>query len=204
VHITRVSTISTLHTQLSHAYAAYVAGDLETAIGAYQDVLAKTPRQVDALLGLAAIELARNRFADAHIHYQQVLIEQPEHPTATAALYLIEGVERPGVEAKLKLLLDRGIDAPYIHFALGNTYARKERWTDAQVAYFNALHGSPNNADYAYNLAVSLDHLQQSKSALTYYQLAKQAARAGHVAFNPAAVDARIAALTNALAPSTQ
>lgn len=181
---------------LTHAYAAFLVGDLSTAKAGYQSVLAIHPRQVDAWLGLGAIALASNQLSEAHRDYQQVLVEQAEHPVAIAALELIENGARDGSEARLKLLLDRGIDAPYLHFALGNLYARHARWPDAQAAFFNALRGSPNNADYAYNLAVALEHLQQPKVALAYYQKAKQSAGRGRIAFNPALVEARISALT--------
>ena len=185
---------------LTRAYAAFVAGDLSAAKAGYQRVLATHPRQVDAWLGLGAIALANNQLAEAHRDYQQVLAEQPEHPVAIAALELIESGAREGSEARLKLLLDRGIDAPYLHFVLGNLYARHARWPDAQAAFFNALRGSPNNADYAYNLAVTLEHLQQPKVALAYYQKAKQSAGRGRIAFNPALVEARIGALTSSTA----
>jgi TolA-binding protein len=63
-------------------------------------------------------------------------------------------------------------------FALGNFYASQSRWTDAQQNYFNALSlakaasatGALVSPDYAFNLAVSLDRLNQPKPASTYYQ----------------------------------
>jgi Flp pilus assembly protein TadD len=53
---------------------------------------------------------------------------------------------------------------------LGNQYARQSRWTEAQAAYFRAYSLDPDNADFAFNLAVSLDQLRQKKPALEYYQ----------------------------------
>jgi tetratricopeptide (TPR) repeat protein len=49
-------------------------------------------------------------------------------------------------------------------------------WPQAQQAYFQAHHLEPDNADYAYNLAVSLDHLRQPKLALNFYRRAEQLA----------------------------
>jgi tetratricopeptide (TPR) repeat protein len=46
------------------------------------------------------------------------------------------------------------------------------RWGEAQQSYFKAFNLSPNNALYAYNLAVSLDRLHQSAAALPYYEKA--------------------------------
>jgi cytochrome c-type biogenesis protein CcmH/NrfG len=52
-------------------------------------------------------------------------------------------------------------------FALGNLYAQQGRWPDAQQAYFRAYGAAPDNPDYAYNLAVGLDRLNQPKLAST-------------------------------------
>ena len=41
---------------------------------------------------------------------------------------------------------------------LGNLYADQSQWAPAQQAYFQAHHLEPDNPDYAYNLAVGLDH----------------------------------------------
>ena len=42
----------------------------------------------------------------------------------------------------------------------------------AQSAYFKALELDGTNPDYAYNLAISLEHIGQPSIALTYYRLA--------------------------------
>ena len=59
-----------------------------------------------------------------------------------------------------------------LHFTLGNEYARQGRWGEAQQAYFKAVTKDPDNPDFAYNVAVSLDHLRQPKLALEYYRRA--------------------------------
>lgn len=182
--------------KLNQAYAAFLAGQSAVAEKTYEEVLARHPEQQDALLGLAAIAMRGNRLADAHRLYTQVLARHPAHPVATAALFMIEGGAGEAVTpARLKLLLDNGVDSPYLQFALGNLYAGQRRWADAQQAYFAAFGGAPGNADYAYNLAVSLDHLGQRAPALSYYRRALSLADGGTAVFNPARVAARIAAL---------
>ena len=59
-----------------------------------------------------------------------------------------------------------------LNFTLGNQLAQQGRWAEAQQEYFKAYSAEPDNADFAYNLAVSLDHLRQSRQALDYYQRA--------------------------------
>jgi uncharacterized protein HemY len=67
-------------------------------------------------------------------------------------------------------------DQPFLHFALGNVYAGQSRWPEAQRAYFKAYSGDPENPDYLFNLAVSLDQLHQGKLAMQYYNQAMAAA----------------------------
>ena len=81
-----------------------------------------------------------------------------------------------------------------MHFALGLQYVTQGRWPDAQAAFFEALRNEPTNADYAYNLAVSLDRLGQAQSAATYYQRALDLATASAL-FSPEAAKQRLASL---------
>lgn len=63
---------------------------------------------------------------------------------------------------------------------------------EAQQAYFEAYRLESDNADYLYNLAVSLDHLKQARLALDYYQKALAARSKAGGQFDPAAVSRRI------------
>ncbi len=186
--------------RLRAAYQAVAQGDFASAERIYTEVLAKAPTQADALLGMGAIAMQRNRREDAHRYYSAVLREVPDHPVATAARFLIEGTGGTAAsEAKLKLLLDQGVEAPFLHFSLGVLYAREARWGDAQQAFFEAYRGQPRNADYAFNLAVSLDRLGQGGAALDYYRRALASADR-HAQFAPADVERRIASLTQTAA----
>lgn len=183
--------------RLAAAFAAFERGDFALARQGYATVLAKHPLQLDAHLGLGAVALATNQSAEAHEHYARVLAQSPEHPVATAAMFLLEGGKgRYATANRVKMLLDRGLDAPYLHFALGNFHAREARWGDAQQAYFAAVTGQPRNADYAFNLAVSLEHLGQRKAALDFYRKALEL-RGPHSTFAAENAAARIAALAD-------
>ena len=52
------------------------------------------------------------------------------------------------------------------------------------------IRGAPDNADYAFNLAVSLDQLRQHPAALTYYE--KALAGHGVHRFDRAQAEARV------------
>jgi Flp pilus assembly protein TadD len=71
-------------------------------------------------------------------------------------------------------------------------YVAQSRWTEAQAAYFEAHRLEPGNADVLYNLAVSLDHLGQSRLAADYYGRALEASRGQAAQFDPVPVARRL------------
>lgn len=199
LRIARNAHTADTNAMLSQAYAAYVAGRYGHAEELYQRVLDQRPHQRDAQLGIAALRLRDGEVAAAHRLYREVLKRDPDNPTASAALFSIEGGSGERVtESRLKLLLDDGADAGYIYFSLGNLYARNKRWPDAQQAYFEALRNNPMNPDYNYNLAVSLDRIGQRESAAKYYDAAVTLIDSGQAGFDPANALARIQAINSA------
>ena len=95
----------------------------------------------------------------------------------------------------MKSLLTADPEAQVLHFTLGNQLAQQSRWAEAQQQYFRAFAAEPDNADYAFNLAVSLDHLRQSKLALDYYRRAIALAEKRAASFDLAAARSRAAQL---------
>ena len=82
-------------------------------------------------------------------------------------------------------------------YTLGNLYADQSLWAQAQQAYFQAHHLEPDNPDYAYNLAVGLEHLSQPGLAARFYRRALElASHRNQISFDPARARERIAALT--------
>jgi tetratricopeptide (TPR) repeat protein len=151
---------------------------------------------VDALLGLAAIAGVQNREADAQRLYREVLDLDPHNAAAQGALLdLLGNTDSLATESRLKTLIERD-PSPQLYQTLGNLYADQRRWYDAQAAYFEAWRGAPDNADYAFNLAVSLDQLRQYPAARTYYE--KALASGGVHRFDRAQAEARVQQLTSA------
>ena len=89
--------------------------------------------------------------------------------------------------------------AAHLHFSLGNEYAARSSWPEAQQAYFNAYRYAPENGDYAFNLAISLEQLGQPQAALTYYQRAQEAAADSVVGFDRQKVAQRIESLSKTI-----
>jgi Tfp pilus assembly protein PilF len=169
---------------LTAAYQAYQSGDLGTAWQRYREVLQKDPKNRDALLGMAAIAQQQGQDDAAMQYYRQVLLLDPRDPVAQAGMSAFSTGDAAGKESRLKLSLAQTPQSAALHFALGNLYTEQSRWGDAQQAYFNAIRLEPGNAQFAFNLATSLDHLGQRKLAAQYYALALQTDTTGNAGFN--------------------
>jgi len=158
---------------VEQGYQAFQRNDLAAARESYQKALSREPYNRDALLGLAAIDVRSGQLEAAEARYLRVLEADPRDSQAVAALVSLRGRLDPvASESRLKTLIANQPDVSQLHFSLGNQYAHQSRWAEAQSAYFKAYSLDPENADFAFNLAVSLDQLRQKKPALEYYQRA--------------------------------
>ena len=183
-----------VHPRVALAYAAYQAGNLEGARNDYQQALREESANRDALLGLAAVETRAQRYEIAADIYGRLLQADPRDPHAHAGLLALRGqaADPDSVESRLKTLLAADPEAGVLHFALGNHYVQQRRWADAQQAYAKAVASDPDNPDYAYNLAVSLEHLRQPGPALDYYRRALSLAQKRNASFDRSAVRERV------------
>jgi len=178
---------------LQAGYRALQAGRLGDAETAYGRARSLAPDNRDALLGAAAVAQRRGDVGTARRLYAQVLADRPRDPYARAAMAELDGTGNPRrSETELKMLLHDQPDSAPLHFALGNVYAAESDWSGAQEAYFEAVRSDPDNPDYAYNLAVALDHLGQGAPARRYYEQALQLAGKRAGGFPVAAVRRRI------------
>ena len=177
---------------LRRAHAALLAGDDTSAAEAYRAVLGHEPRNRDARFGLAAVAARAGRWDEAAGHYMRILASDPADTVARAALIAIHEEDPARGESGLKALLRSEPEAAYLHFMLGNLYAAQSRWSEARHSYFDAYRFDRDNADYAYNLAVSLDHLSRPASALGLYREAFDLSRTRPASFEDAAVRRRI------------
>ena len=188
---------ATINPLLAEAYNTLAAGNLESAQPLYDPLLRSDSGNVEALLGLASIATQQGNRDAATRHYVRILELDPRNTLAQAGLIGMVGRADPAsAETRVKQLIARDPSAAYLHFTLGNTYVDQNRWPDAQQAYFQAHHLQPDNPDYAYNLAVALEHIGQPRPALDYYRRAVQLATVkGRANFNTAAAQERVAKL---------
>jgi Flp pilus assembly protein TadD len=183
-------------TGLMDAWQALQQGRVEQAESLYQSALQAEPQNVDAVLGLAAISARQGRTEQAIRYYERALELEPRNPTAQAGLISIVGQADPQLsETRLKQLIANE-PSGYLYFSLGNLYARQARWPQAQQAYFQAYQLQPDHPDYAYNLAIGLEHLNQPRIALSYYRKALELSNLrGNASFDQSRVQERITQL---------
>jgi Tfp pilus assembly protein PilF len=177
---------------LEDAYSAFQRGELDRARNDYQQVLSREPNNRDALLGLAAIDVRTRNYETAELRYLKLLEMDPRDINAHAALIALQGnVDPVQLESRIKNLIAAQPDATHLYFTLGNQYAAQMRWAEAQDAYFKAYTGDAENADFAFNLAVSLDHLRQRRLAAEYYRKSVTLAGTRAVGFDRNRAEAR-------------
>ena len=186
---------------LSSAYQALERGQLDEAERLYRQTLATDPRSIDAMLGLAATLSTQRKSEAATQYYMRVLEQDPRNAYAQAGLLNLSGnVDPVAAETRLRQLIARE-PSGFLYFSLGNLYAENGQWAPAQAAYFQAHTLAPDNPDYAFNLAVGLEHLSQQRIALNYYRRALALAQSrGHAQFDAAGVQSRIRSLETSLA----
>lgn len=189
--------VPTTPPDLMRAYEALQAGEFAEARALYEQVLKSDSRNIDALLGLGAIAWKEGRIEEAMQHYQRVLELEPRNAYAQAGLIAMVGSADPAAsETRLRQLIARE-PSGFLYFTLGNLYADQGLWPAAQQAYFQAYQSQPENPDYAFNLAVGLEHIGQTRPALDYYRKALDLSfRKGRANFDQSLVIQRVGQLS--------
>lgn len=178
---------------VEEAYAAFQSGDIEQSRQLYLRAAQSDPLNRDVQLGLAAVDLRTRNLSSAEARYARLLELDPRDPHALAGITAIRGGADPvTTESRLKTLIAQQPDSGMLHFALGNQLAAQARWNEAQQEYFKAFSSDPENPDFAFNLAVSLDNIRQGRLASDYYKQALTLAERRPAAFDRTRVSARM------------
>ncbi len=160
-----------LNQAILKAYQFFQQHDFDNAQKYYQQALQQQANNIDALHGMAAIYLQKNQLSLARQYYQQILTLYPKDILAFAQIQALTPkgsmLEK---QTQITLLLKEQPQSAILFFTLGSLYAQQQQWEKAQQAFFSAWSLDNNNSDYIYNLAISLDHLQQYASASRFYQ----------------------------------
>jgi Flp pilus assembly protein TadD len=186
-----------LQVAIEKGYQAWQQGDLDAARAAYEQALDLSPQHRDAVLGAAAVAVRQGRLDEALSFYQQRLNADPQDPHARAGLLslLTTDSSDPALEAQLQSLLHRYPEAAHLHFLQGALFAGKSQWHAAQQAFFEAWRRERTHPDFAYNLAIALDHLGQTREALRFYQTALTLAAVKPAGFSVSLLQERVTTL---------
>jgi tetratricopeptide (TPR) repeat protein len=190
----RTNKIDPVGKTLDDAWLAYEKGQYDEAELLYKTVLGKEGKNRDALLGLGAIAVVEKNNSKAKEIYQSLLKLDPRDPIATAALASLQsdGSSLKSDEEYMLAMQQKNPDAPQLNFALGNIYAQQNQWKAAQQYYFNAWQQDTDNADYIYNLAVSMDQLGKDQQAISLYRDSLDKSANKQVSFSREAVAKRV------------
>lgn len=183
---------------LEAAWLAYDSRQYSEAKDLYSKVLSIEENNRDALLGIGAIALLQGDSDAVRYAYTSLLKQDPNDAIASAALSGLQS-DKSSMNADVDYLLSmlaKNPDAPQLHFAIGNVYAKQEKWKLAQQSYFSAWQADSENADYIFNLAVSLDQMNKSQQALTFYRDSLLKSKDKQVSFSADAVKKRITELS--------
>jgi Flp pilus assembly protein TadD len=187
------SSEATVNPQLVSAYDALRSGDYGRSSQQYRAVLDGDPMNLDAELGLATIAATTGNSAEAYSHYRRALELDPLDPVAAAGIAALHANDNtPVSERQLKAQIAANPTSSASQAALGQFYTTQGRWSEAQQAFFEAFRLEPRSPDHAYNLAVSLEHLEQPGLARSYYEKSLTLAAEQTATFNRAQVAARI------------
>lgn len=182
--------------RMEQAYAAYQADKLDEATRLYREVLRADPTQRDAWLGLAVIAHARNQRESAMDAYKRVLRLEPQNATALAGIIALDNnADEPQQESRLRELLARSPQEADLNQALGLVLSGEQRWPEAQPLFFKAYALAPQEPRFAYNLAVTLDHLRKPGLAIQYYETALRLAQGKTAGFDESGARNRLAEL---------
>jgi|GEM_PF-2558157 len=184
ITIIRNDNVPAVNAQLVRAYDSFQDQDYFAARNLYQQALRELPNNRDALLGLAAVSVQLGDVSTARELYSRLLQLDPRDVLARVGLLdsmpLGDSVQ---TETQLLSLKSEHPEIAQLSFALGNFYASQRRWNEAQAAYYDALlaakaqSGSAVSPDFAFNLAVSLDRLNQPEPAYNFYREALEQSR---------------------------
>ena len=145
-------------------------GNQVEARNSYNAVLKKSPKNIDALLGLARLDMQVNRMSDAELRLQKAQKIAPKNPQVAAAFGQFHAVQRDWPRALEQMRAARTLSPyePTYAFQLGVVQAQSGDAVAALTSFTEAV----GAAEAHYNLAVLLQGQGQPAEAENHLQQA--------------------------------
>lgn len=172
ISITSSTKRSPVSDLLQQAYLLMQQSNYDSAEAIYQRILAAQPVSIEALEGMGTIAFRRNNYELAEHYFYSAVNADGSNLYAVAMLKKTQDLMGKDADIPSFSHHDFASDDPADYFALGHAFAVKKQWPRAQEFFFQALALDKNNSEYAYHLAVSLDHMGKTELARNYYELA--------------------------------
>jgi len=145
-------------------------GNQVEARNSYNEVLKKSSKNIDALLGLARLDMQLSRMSDAEARLQKAQKIAPKNPQVVAAVGQFHAVQRDWPRALEQMRAARVLSPyePTYAFQLGVVQAQSGDAVAALASFTEAV----GAAEAHYNLAVILQEQGQSAEAESHLQQA--------------------------------
>jgi tetratricopeptide (TPR) repeat protein len=135
---------------LAEAARAHAAGDLDRAHALATAYLADHPRDADAQVLLARVQMDRGEWSDAYLVISRAA---RAHPSDVDALYYLGVVTRQLAAGQFARLAAMAPDSARVHQLRAETFEAQERRADAEKAYAAALAAQPDLLEARLGLA---------------------------------------------------
>lgn len=194
---------------VNEGYTLYQKGEYGASLSKYSQAYRKSPNNKDALLGMLAAHAKLGQPDLANVYRKKLkslgfsasAFQQytPNTDVAKDSNNIVSVSPKNRIKNSITPLTTQLKKTPNdarLNFALATEYAKKNDWKNAQYYYFKAHQFMPKNPSYAFNLAVSLEHLGHAKAALNFYEKTKVLMRSSPSKVNPMTVARRLNALS--------
>ncbi|MCE2984617.1 MAG: tetratricopeptide repeat protein [Burkholderiales bacterium] len=194
----RKDTVKTGTDELDLAYQELVRGNLSMAERRYRDLLAQDRLNPDIWTGLGAVLMRQSKPEEAESLFRRAQELNPTDPYARAMLLSLSRSPDAYKDSQYTTLAHNASSSSSqaaVFALLAAEHATAKRWNEAQQAFFNALTADPGNPDYAFNLAVTLEHMRQPRLAYDFYRQAIEFAKSKRPSFDLSRAQSRLSAL---------
>ncbi len=156
---------------LVSAKRALSLGRYDSALGFYDQLYAKNPRDARVLMGKAVALLNVGQVQTAIKTYEELLDVDPKNTEAEISMLGLVKERFPALALKRLLeLYERDQNNAGLNAQIGMSYAEMGNMREGLRYLGTAVSLEPNNPSYYYNLAVVSDRAGDVRNAISYYE----------------------------------